>query len=74
MIRKITIILMLSIALFLLGCQVSEKLKELTADSAAAESPEEGEIADELNELDDLNQILDEDIDDLKELEDLELE
>lgn len=59
-------------AVVLLGCQVSEKLEELTADSAA-ESPEEGEIADGLDELDDFNQILDEDID-LEEFENLELE
>lgn len=74
--KKATITLtLLFIVLFLLGCQLSEKVAELTTTktSAEAESSEEAEIVQELEEFDELNGILAEDFD-FQELETLPLE
>ena len=67
--RKV-IFLLLIVALLLVGCQVSEEASE---ELPVAESTEEAEISEGLDELNDFDEILDEDFD-FKEFEDLVLE
>jgi len=64
---------MLVTVLLLVGCQVTEKISELTQEAPEAESAEETEIVEGLDEINDLDQLLDEDFN-FEEFEDLELE